>query len=439
MKKFLCCFCVLICAQVGFAQAVQDTQSDSQAEVLDAELVAKKAEAAKHLENGDYEAAYTIYAALLWDYPDDDDVNMGIAITARYIDRVFPALMALERLSVKYPRDMQIRRELLVVYLQVNDAESARREAEILRQNDIDLQGIDVLPTPSFLYSGYLSFGFTYNTNANAGLESDEILPGLILTGSEEVASPGTYLQGAVNGSYSLAERWWLVGDLNAYYHYNTASDLTSNTDILWTRAAAGARYAAARYVADLRLKADFTKQGSDIEDQKMLLYGLDGSFVFGLKPNILLTTAATLDSRASDTVDERQGMYWSLGEFVRVLFGDRVVDMTAGLRLRGASTDLALYDYTGWELSLRTLFYVKQFELTPSLAYRIDSYDGISSFLDTEDREDKQLRTGISGRWRFYEDWSTELSYMYTKNDSNSVLYDYTQHLITLSAAMFF
>ncbi|MDR2870682.1 MAG: hypothetical protein LBV04_09550, partial [Deferribacteraceae bacterium] len=330
-------------------------------------LAASKANAAQLIEAGDYQAAYTIYAALLWDYPDDDEVNLGIAISARQVDRVYPALMALERLSFKYPRDMQIRRELLVVYLEVNDLESARREAEILRQNDIDISGINILPSPSFLYSGYLALGAVYNTNANAGMESNEILPGLFLQDAEKVASSGTYIQGALNGSYKLGTSWWLVGDVNAYYHYNTASELVSNTDILWLRAAAGGRYAKSRYLADLRFKADMTKQGSETDDQKIMAYGLDGQFTYGLRQNITLTTSLTFDTKDYNKSEARNGLYWSLGESIRILFGSKAADLTLGVRLLQASTDAPVYDYSGWETSARMAFYLGRFELLPS------------------------------------------------------------------------
>ncbi|MDR2869585.1 MAG: surface lipoprotein assembly modifier [Deferribacteraceae bacterium] len=71
--------------------------------------------------------------------------------------------------------------------------------------------------------------------------------------------------------------------------------------------------------------------------------------------------------------------------------------------------------------------------------AYRKESYDDKPTFLDTENREDSQLRAGLSFRWRFYEDWSTELSYQYTKNSSSSILYEYDQHLVSMNAAVFF
>ncbi|MDR2869367.1 MAG: hypothetical protein LBV04_02855 [Deferribacteraceae bacterium] len=406
----------------------------------------RKAEAQLHMQAANYQAAYDIYATLLWEIPDDDEVNIGLARAAMGIGRYYPALMALERLSVKYPRDMAIRKELLLAYLRVDDFASARREAEILKQNGVNIDLGNILPDSMALsYSGRIAIGLMYDSNTNSGLDHNPLPAGYTLQGMDEVASMGAYLQGTLNTARKLSQSSWLVSDLNAYYRYNNDSELINNIDVLWLRAAAGWRLATKQFMSDLRIKVDLTEQGSkDAQNQRIFGYGLDANFAYSFDQRVTLGMRLSADKRDYNTVESREGTYWSIGEYVRVSLTqpaglNLAQKLTLNLRLRGAYTDLAAYDYLGWEASLSWLFAIDSIEITPLVAYGIDSYDGLAIFIDKENRRDKQLRAAASAIWRFHEDWSAELFYQYSKNNSNSLLYSYDQHLINMSIAVFF
>lgn len=89
---------------------------------------------------------------------------------------------------------------------------------------------------------------------------------------------------------------------------------------------------------------------------------------------------------------------------------------------------------YTGWEASLRLFLYPwPELELSPFVTYHQENYDGPATVLDTDNRRDRQWRTGASLTWNFKSDQALEAGYQYVANDSNSALHDYQQHMVNM------
>ena len=109
------------------------------------------------------------------------------------------------------------------------------------------------------------------------------------------------------------------------------------------------------------------------------------------------------------------------------------------GAKAVGASsTNEQMYAYSGWEGILRLSYTpVAKLDISPFVAYREQNYKDsatkLSRILGEGDREDKTYMGGASFIWHWSESLSNELSYQYTKNSSNSDLYDYNQHQVNL------
>jgi hypothetical protein len=96
---------------------------------------------------------------------------------------------------------------------------------------------------------------------------------------------------------------------------------------------------------------------------------------------------------------------------------------------------DFKNYSYDGWEASawFRFKFPERGLELSPSISYVVENYDGPATILETEDREDRRFRLGLSALRRINDKTSLEASYNYTDNSSNSDVHDYDRHTISL------
>ena len=140
-----------------------------------------------------------------------------------------------------------------------------------------------------------------------------------------------------------------------------------------------------------------------------------------------------------SNKVDGKDGVGWWGGPYLRMLFSR--YDLSVGGRLLGADTDEDKYSYLSWELSARMgiKFMKGELEAAPFISYRQDNYDDKYTVFDSSDREDKRLSAGLAGTWKFADNWSAEVVYTFTDVDSNSVLYDYDQHLISAAVHYLF
>ncbi len=77
--------------------------------------------------------------------------------------------------------------------------------------------------------------------------------------------------------------------------------------------------------------------------------------------------------------------------------------------------------------------------ELSPFVNYTRENYDGPATALETSAKRNRITRAGLSATYYLTDSWSIEGSYQYTRSDSNSSLYDYNQHVVSLGAAWSF
>lgn len=164
-------------------------------------------------------------------------------------------------------------------------------------------------------------------------------------------------------------------------------------------------------------------------------------TWLWAVTPSWQLITRGTLDSRAYSRDGDRNGAYWTLGQYVRRFFGESNHEIMVGLSYVGGNTpEKADYCYTGWEASARlSLKLPKGFELAPFVSFENDWYNGPATALETSNRLDQKWRTGAALTWHITDTWSVETSYQYTHNNSESPLYRYDQSLVSLGVAWSF
>ena len=408
-----------------------------------------KAEAATLLQQGNPAEAYTLYSRLLREEPDDDEINLGLARSALAASRPNQAVMAYERLLVKYPENATLHQEIAQTYMALGDKEKATQHLErdpALSREDAD----KALNTLGKRYDrmqvhGIVRTGVLYDSNANQGASSNVMDLGdwrnVNVQGAGEKETAGGYLGAQLDLGYRLeqAGAWWVVGDMQAYMRGNTNNDLGENTSRYWQwgRGSGGIRFLDSLNLFDLRFKAEVF----DYEfNEHVLAAGPEALYVRGVRPWFQLISRGSVDLRDYNTSSDRNGPYWSIGQYGRFFFGADNHELVIGGRYLGAAANNNDFSYDGWEASTRFNFKLPySFELSPHISYGEEYYNGPATALETNKRKDQRLRTGLGLTYMINESWSVEAAYQYTNNDSRSNLYDYDQHLTSLGVAWSF
>lgn len=412
-----------------------------------------KADAATLMQQGKYASAYEMYMRLLREAPDDDEVNLNLARSSMQSGRYNQAVMAYERLTEKYPSEPVLYVELAQAYMALEDrqnAESAMATARKLNPNISKADNDKLLDSLEKRYEhwqvhGKVRSGLLYDSNATFGPASTSMDVGVWkvdLPDAKAKSTFGAYLGANLDLGWK-AERdtpWWIVGDAQglARGNSNPSLDNVHSRTSEWGRAAVGVRHMTPTTMFDLRFKSEvFDSQWY----QNVSASGPEATWLWAVTPSWHLITRGTLDSRAYSRDGDRNGAYWTLGQYVRRYFGESNHEIMLGVSYLGGNTpEKADYCYTGLEASARVVFKLpKGFELAPFVSFEKDWYNGPATALETSNRLDQKWRTGAALTWHVTEAWSVETSYQYTHNNSESPLYRYDQSLVSLGVAWSF
>ena len=440
-------FAFLYAASV-FAAAPASTTDPTRVGALEQ----SKAEAAALLEKGEAAKAYELYMRLVRASPDDDAVNLGLARAATRAKRWNQAVMAYETLLEKYPREAGLYTELANVYMLLGDREAAERSLAMSRSLDGTTtraatdKALDALESrySDFQFHGKIQAGVQYDSNANLGPDSNDMSLGLWqvrVNNARARESLGAYL----GANLDLGKRfyrdssWWAVGDMQGFWRGHAEHGLgkTHSQENQWGRAAAGLRHLTSSTLTEVRLKAEVY----DYEFyQNVSAFGPEGTLVWAAIPAAHLIAKGGLEHREYSRDYKRSGAAGYAGLYGRLFFGTDNHELLFGGRYIGAGAEKRDYRYDGWEGTARLLFKLPyRFELAPFVAYTQEYYQGPATALETARRRDERLRTGLGLTYRINESWAVESIWQYTKNHSNSALYKYEQHFLSLGVAWTF
>lgn len=408
-------------------------------------------QALDRLRRKDFEAAFHAYMNLLRENPEDDEVNYGLAYAALGSDRYPQALLAFERLSDRHPADAELHVRLAEMHIRLRDADAARRELEAARRCNASvradaaeraLRGLEK-SVSLWRWSGRLSAGVMYDSNANLGPASDYMTLGqwenLYLKGVSGMASWGRYVSAGADGARRLAEGtpWWLVGDAGFYKRWNGNPDLLTNREFGWGRLALGVRYLGRRLMVEARVKEEMADQG---QGQHIRSFGPELSAVWMPHDRVQFISRAGLERRDYRHDRPHNGLYWWAGPYVRFFVGEARHEIMAGARVLRGMPRREAYAYTGWEGSLSLTFRLPhRLALSPSVSFRRELYRGPASGLETARRSDGALRYGLSLQYGLTRRLTAEAGWQCGRFTSSSALYRYTQQTLTMGLTWMF
>ena len=186
------------------------------------------------------------------------DYLLGIAA----IDSGEPerGVFALERVLAVQPNNHVARAEIARAYLALGERDSARREFETVKAQQIPpeakasidqyLSAIQAAEVTQL--SGYVELGYGYDSNVNSATAGNQIavpsLGGIVATldpASTRNGDTFTQLAGALNLTHKIAREWALVGSLGGNAKWNTHEKLFNT---LTLDATAGARWSSGQH-----------------------------------------------------------------------------------------------------------------------------------------------------------------------------------------------
>lgn len=417
------------------------------------------AEARTLLEKGQGERAWELLTRLMFEDPENVDINLLWVQAASKTGRANQALAALERLVIMHPKDANMRLELARAYASMGDRASAQAEMEIVKNMDPSLAGADAdleleraatkgsSRRDRFQLAGRLAVGLVWDSNVNNGLADLDVSVGdmklTMNSGAKKKAALGQYANVNLNGGWRLGKDspWWLVGDVN-FHGKNYYPKVPSNQHFAWGRVAFGLRYVSAKHLFDLRVHQEHARYEPKEYSNST---GLDGTWIYALLPKMQIVTRAGVDFRTYTENDKRNGNYWYAGTYLRWLWGRKNTNsVMAGVRALGAGAREDQYSYAGWEGMVRlNLSPIERLDIAPFVGYREQYYRAPATKLSAAKgegkRKDQTWMTGVFFTWHWTKHVATEVGWQYNKNYSNSKFYQYDQHQINMGMVFTF
>lgn len=414
-----------------------------------ADVAEQKSRAANLLQAGKSREAYAAFMDLLRQEPEDFEINLGLARSAALNGKHNHALLAYERLVEAVPDNAVLRLEYANQLLAAGRHEQAAEQLAEVRRLDPDLDdkktrlALKAMEErlSTLQVRGRLAGGYIYDSNINTGpaLRGVEVggIPLLLDKASRATEASGGYLHGAVDAAWRSGSEspWWIVGDVTGYQRWYDSSK--PQRDLTFGRAAAGLRYMRENTLAEIRLKTDSLLLNGI---QAVNLYGAEGMFVQALDHDLQLMLRGGVEHREDLDLREKSGLYAWGGPYGRYFFGDEGHNIMLGAKVYGADAEKTQWNFTGFEPSVNVFLYLPfETDLVLSGAWHHEAYDGPATILDGSRRVDKQWRVAALGIKKLTDNLQLEVGWQYTDNKSNSDLYVYEQHLLTVGLALSF
>ncbi|MDR2142370.1 MAG: surface lipoprotein assembly modifier [Deltaproteobacteria bacterium] len=367
---------------------------------------------------GQAEESYRIFSSLLQKYPGHSSLLLGLARSSALTRRYQQADDLYRDLLSKYPNDP----------LLLNESDQVKAL----------MSGKGSATTFNFR----MRAGLIYDSNANQGAETEvvQVFPNLnnlqvTFRDTKKISTTAAYFGANFNMSHRLNESgpWSFVGDAGLYIRGNRDSDLDDikSSEWQWFRLGAGLRYTKERNLFEFRLKYEIF----DYElTNHVTAWGPELTYLRAVTPNFHLISQLALDWRNYQRNPDRDGTYGQLAQYGRFFFGENAHSLTVGAAYLWGRPERRSLGHYGWSAPVRlTLHPHTDWEISPNASYTAEYYRGPAIILDEKDRRDKRIRTGVDVIYKLTENWRLEFNYSYNKDNSNSPLYDYKQHVVGL------
>lgn len=405
--------------------------------------------------SGDLVQAYKIFSQLLEADPGNQKVNFAYGMTCMAMKDYSRARFAFERLLMSDPSNHRARLEMARAQAASQQYDGAIENlrkvlAEELSpkvRENVELFLAEVnraAKTSSF--SGRLDLGYFDDSNVNVGPDSDIVSIAPIIFGSlsvdqltlEEASLPsesaGYFASLVLSGSTDIGARGGWLASADAMVYNNWLVDAEAYESRYYMLSLGGIMSAGTRTLrAPLRI-SHIDSGGEPLVDMAALAPVYRATFADG---RVAFTTTATLELRDYVDLNDRDGVFVSLGESVKMIARDGKSSVGMGLTFAYDGTDAGIYEYTGysWVLNADQVLPFNFIGYAKLSSSRSDYAEKES--LAPEEREDSQTQVAVGLTRRVGERAGFDVNYQNTKNSSTFGLYQYERDVVT--AALYY
>lgn len=414
-----------------------------------ADFAADKAKGLSLVQSGKYREAFDLYLDLLRENPEDFEVNLMLARSAKMAGKLNHSRMAYERVIEALPHEAGLRVEYADLLVLLEHPDKAMKELSEAKRLDPsldssrfgDLARSVEQKTSTLSFNGKISAGVLYDSNMNNGPDSRGIniggIPVELSNRSTAKETFGTFLHAGLNTAWRATPGtdWWLVGDASGYQRWNF--ETSPRRDLTYGRGALGLRHLTGRHLVEVRAKGETLLEN---ESTSVNIYGGEFNSVFVMNNNWQNIARFGVEYRDDHVVDDRSGVYWFISEHFRYFYGEAAHSFTFGGKYYSNNTDASMFDYRGFEASGYFTFNLPEdFILSTGLAWRKERYDGPAVLLENKDRDDDMWRVSLFLNKKITENIHVDAGWQFSNAHSNSDLYDYDQHLVLTSISYSF
>lgn len=407
-------------------------------------------------KNGEMKTALDVMSRVLREHPADENVNYTYGQLCLGVQDLSRAELAFERIVTQVnPRNDRARRDLAMIYMATDRPDMAREELErVLANNpppevrasiEATLERIEGM-RKRWLFSGSAEAGVFHDNNVNVGPDSDVVSISPITFGAtsiseldvDEASQPASAGGGFASLSASVARDagepggMMLTADVAAYRNWLADE---SAYESMYYQGGLGLKYIGIRDLFVLGCFASSIEYGGE---PLVNIYGLVPSYthVAGAASDWWLTTAAGLEMRDYDSLDDRDGPFALVGQTVRRVVGDRRHTLSASVAFFRADAESPVYEHSGASLGLAGEYKLPaRCVLYGGLRFVSSEYKEREA-LAPEKRQDDQIQITAGISHAIDERWAVDLSFTRTDNNSTFDLYEYTRDIVGLSSS---
>lgn len=400
------------------------------------------------LEQGKYADAHAVFSALFEQDPGSAQVNFYLGLAAYGLGDYENASLAFERTLMIDPNMQRARVELARSYMRLGLPQTAKSYFEdtlkagppenVQRNIERVIEQIDASGRKHF-FSGSLSLGLNYDTNAAASPESSLIgtpalagIPSVTVEDEQEDFFASALL--LAEHRYRLNESG--LGWRSAAVFYNASYFHEYDQDLDYIRLATGPSLEQDRRLFDAMLVAEYLAKGSD-----SYLNAVGGQFrvAQALWGRHILAAEILALSKEYDQVPDRKAYSLGLNAGPVFVWGKNQFVTRVGLDLEDARDGEGGFEedelsYTrGWA----QFRYERQlpFDMAAYAGYRFQYVDYKSEYaVFAADRQDEIHDVLVGVRKKLPHGLSVDLNNTYTKACSEIELYEYNRNLTSLS-----
>jgi hypothetical protein len=280
--------------------------------------------------------------------------------------------------------------------------------------------------------------------NVNVGPDSESIGIAPIIFGSQtfdsltvgEESRPakavGGFASGVLSAAYDMGDpREWAASFAGAYYQNWLDGERSHESS--YYRVSSGLGYLGGRSLLDLSVSAGHIDNG---HESLVNMFAFSPGFrcVGGTRADWQWTTAGTVEYRDYDSLNDRDGVYVSVGETLKRFTGARRNTVSMGIVVSHDYTDEAVYENTAVEWNVGAEFRLPWTSTLYGRMRYVDSSYAEPELLAPEKRADTQIQFTVGLNKMITRRWGVDVNQQMTDNSSTFGLYTYSRNVTTIS-----